>query len=203
MNSFFITVMLLALISLVVFAFVRKNRKRNLLTALVVAIVSFIGVGITAPKTTDNNSKHETEKVVKKEAKKSTSKSEPKKKKINKKKATKKHKKNRSNTYEIDKIVKNTDVSNPSLMTFDEFSNFVVGRFSLESAIAKYGMPTHSIGGAKGDVAIEVTFPTEEKGYSADLHFEPNKKNGFSDWVLSKKESVKTSGIEFDKYTKP
>ncbi|EOI00720.1 hypothetical protein UAY_01823 [Enterococcus moraviensis ATCC BAA-383] len=106
----------------------------------------------------------------------------------------------RKEFFIIDTIINSHEIGN-QVMSYKDYQSFVEGKLTLEGIVTKYGVPSHVIGGEEGDSHIEVCYPTDETGYSADLVFE-NKKTGFGDWVLSKKSVVETDGIGFEKYTK-
>lgn len=108
---------------------------------------------------------------------------------------------NRMDFYELDEIIEKTEPGT-QLIDYSDFNDFAIGTFTLEGAISKYGIPTNVTGADEGNDYIEVCFPTDESGYSADLVFKRMKSN-FGDWVLDKKNVVETSGIGFSKYTSP
>lgn len=120
-----------------------------------------------------------------------------------KKKSSEKEKKkeDRSKFYIIDNLVKDTNIGT-EVMNINDYDGFAINGFLLEGAINKFGLPSHVIGSMEGDETMEVTYPSDEEGYSVGLIFE-YKPSGFGDWKLKEKYVVETDGIGFSEYTKP
>ncbi len=99
----------------------------------------------------------------------------------------------------LNKIVNDTNLGD-STLTYDEYENLTVDRYTLKAALMKYGAPKYAEGGDKGDIQMDLVWPTNEDGYSAELIFKHDKNAPYSDWVLKEKNSVKNSGINISKY---
>lgn len=108
----------------------------------------------------------------------------------------------RSKFYIIDKIVNESKTIGTETMTLEDYEGFAINGFMLEGAIYKFGLPSHVIGAMEGDETMEVTYPTDEDGYSVGLIFKYDP-TGYGDWKLHEKYVVETDGIGFSKYTKP
>lgn len=108
----------------------------------------------------------------------------------------------RSEFYTIDALVKNSSNVGSGLMDSSDYNGFALNGFTLEGAIAKFGLPSHVTGSMEGDELMEVTYPSNESGYSIGLIFE-YKPSGFGDWKLKEKYVVETDGIGFSEYTEP
>lgn len=207
MSKLFVLVFLASLIWF--FVSKRKDKKsfgkvqKKTWYLLAVSFVSLILVSVTAPKAENTSNKTQMETSSSSStSNKSVDNSSSEIEQSSSSSAKSSSNDKRKNFYELDKVVKDVGTIGTTTMTYEDYENLVVDKFTLEGAIAKFGLPSHVIGAQKGDTVMEVTFPTNEDGYSADLTFK--KKNvSFGTWVLSKKQSVKTDGIGFSAYTAP
>lgn len=108
----------------------------------------------------------------------------------------------RSEFYELDKVVNSLPLGNEKPMSYSDFEGLTIGNLVLDALIMKYGAPSNVTGAREGNQYIEVTYPTSESGYSADLTFE-NKSTDSENWILYKKNAVKTAGINLPVYSIP
>ncbi|WP_301389226.1 hypothetical protein [Enterococcus entomosocium] len=170
---------------LLILSFVKRNKKINSLLVILFSFVLIIFGAMNMPPSTNGDTAKESSEDSQ------TTKSESK----------KNEQKDRSKFYNIDKIVENSTIGNET-MTLEDYEGFAVNAFMLEGAVHKFGLPSHVIGAMEGDETMEVTYPTNEDGYSVGLIFKYDP-TGFGDWKLHEKYVVETDGIGFSEYTKP
>lgn len=103
----------------------------------------------------------------------------------------------RTATYELDKSIATSSIGG-STMTLEEYNSLAVGQLTLSQTLAKYGVPTNVSGGAEGSTTMNIVYPTNQTNYSVDLQF--SKTSGT--WVLSTKNSMKTTGISYPQYSR-
>lgn len=109
---------------------------------------------------------------------------------------------NRDKFYTIDSVVNNSNNIGTNIMDSADYKDLAINGFTLEGAIDKYGLPSHVTGSMEGDETMEITYPSNEAGYSIGLVFEYSP-GGFGDWKLKDKYVVETDGISFSEYTAP
>ena len=184
--------MFLGLVWLVV-SFIKKSGKMKPVLTIVIGFIVMIVGAINMPSS--NNEEKSANESKKTETTKETKNNE----KAKDEEKTKAD--DRSEFYIIDKLVEENEVGN-EIMTKADYDGFAVNGFLLEGAINKFGLPSHVTGAMKGDETMEVTYPSNEAGYSIGLVFkyEPG---GFGDWKLQDKYVVETDGIGFSEYTQP
>ncbi|MGK9328872.1 hypothetical protein [Melissococcus plutonius] len=113
--------------------------------------------------------------------------------------ANKKDSNNRDKFYELDKVVAKVTPGNKKISQSD-YNNIPESGTTLEGLITSYGVPSHVNGSDdKGDIQMEVCFPTDKDEYSVDLIFE-KKHSSFGEWLIKKKSIVETKGISLKKY---
>lgn len=175
-------------IVLLILSFIKRTKKTKSLLVILCSFILTIVAAVNMPPSGNSESKN-TAKVSSESSQSSESESNT------------VEQEDRSKFYNIDKIVKNSPIGNET-MTQQDYEEFAVNAFTLEGAIQKFGLPSHVTGAGEGDETIEVTYPTNEDGYSAGLIFkyEPS---GFGDWKLHEKYVVETDGIGFSEYTRP
>lgn len=173
---------------LLILSFIKRTKKTKSLLVILFSFILVVIGAINMPTSTSGESQSTTKENLK-GSQPSESDSET------------NSKEDRSKFYNLDKIVENSAIGNET-MTQEDYEGFAVGAFMLEGAIQKFGLPSHVTGAMEGDETMEVTYPTNEDGYSIGLIFKYDP-NGFGDWKLHEKYVVETDGIGFSEYTKP
>lgn len=228
MIIFLIALLAISLVAFIAFLFSKsRTKKRNLLLSGIVAIASLVTLGVvnaqsgdetgnsTEPKTEDTASNNESKNNDDSKdedtsntnddsstQQPATDDNQTNTNSDNKNDTTDNTQSNkptyRAATYELDKAIATTSIGS-STMTLEEYNSLTINQLTLEQTLAKYGVPSNTSGGTEGSTTLDIFYPTNQTNYSVDLQYT---KSTSGKWILSTKNSIKTTGINAPRYSR-